>query len=246
MAKNVLIIGAGRFGRYTAIKLHDLGHQVMIVDREEERINQILPYVSDARIGDSTDEAFMNTLGIRNYDLCIVAIGDDFLSSLQTTFTLDELGARKVIARATSHRQEKFLLRNGASFVVFPERELGYWTAIRFSSDSISNYVDLSDGYGVYEIDVPARWSGKRIDELDVRRKYHINILGVRDPSDNVSSVRHPGTADRTESAYHTDTGAGRTPPLPEMNMDIRYDTVLHSGQTMLVLGKSEYIHRIL
>lgn len=229
MAKSILIVGAGRFGRYSAQKLYELGHDVMVVDLREELINQIMPFVSDARIGDSTDKGFMNTLGVDQYDFCIVAIGDDFLSSLQTTFTLDELGAKKIIARATSHRQEKFLLRNGASYVVFPERELGYWTAIRFSSDSISNYVDLSDGYGVYEIKVPDRWSGKRIDELDVRRKYQINILGVRDPGRSASS----GTA------------AGKQ-ALPEINMDIRYNTVLHSGQTMMVLGKSEHIQKIL
>jgi trk system potassium uptake protein TrkA len=230
MAKSILIIGAGRFSRYSAQKLYELGHDVMVVDMREELINQIMPFVSDARIGDSTDKAFMNTLGVNLYDFCIVAIGDDFLSSLQTTFTLDELGAKKIIARATSHRQEKFLLRNGASYVVFPERELGFWTAIRFSSDSISNYVDLSDGYGVYEIKVPERWSGKRIDELDVRRKYHINILGVRDPYNNLIS---PNNA------------AGNQKP-PEIDMDVRYNTVLHSGQTMMVLGKSEHIQKIL
>ena len=232
MVKDILIAGAGRYGRYTAMKLHELGHQVMVVDRYEDRINEIMPYVSDARIGDCTDKGFLQTLGIHNYDLCIVAIGDDFLSSLQTTFTLDELGAKKIIARATSHRQEKFLLRNGASYVVFPERELGYWTAIRFSSDSISNYVDISDGYGVYEIKVPARWSGKRIDELDVRRKYHINILGVRDPGINKKGA----------SAGFDSNGQ----KLPEINMDIRYNTVLHSRQTMMVLGKTEHIQRIL
>jgi trk system potassium uptake protein TrkA len=231
MAKSILIVGAGRFGRYSAQKLHELGHDVMVVDMREELINQIMPYVSDARIGDSTDKAFMNALGVHLYDFCIVAIGDDFLSSLQTTFTLDELGAKKVIARATSHRQEKFLLRNGASYVVFPERELGYWTAIRFSSDSISNYVDLSDGYGVYEIKVPERWSGKRIDELDVRRKFHINILGVRDPY---------------SSRLIPPNNAGANQKMPEINMDIRYDTVLHSGQTMMVLGKTEYIQKML
>ena len=178
--KNVLVIGAGRFGSFATIKLHDLGHQVMVVDHDENRINRLLPYASDARIGDSTEETFMKTLGVASYDLCIVSIGDDFLSSLQTTFTLKELGAKKVVARATSSRQEKFLLRNGADAVVFPERELGFWTAIRFSSDNISDYVELSDGYAIFEINVPERWSGKCVGDLDVRRKYHINILGVR------------------------------------------------------------------
>lgn len=215
MKKNFLIIGEGRFGRYAAIRLHDLGHQVMVVDKEESRINKIMLFASDARIGDSTDKAFLQSLGVRNFDACLVTIGDDFLSSLQTTFTLQELGAREVIARATSSRQEKFLLRNGADAVVFPERELGFWTAIRYSSDSISNYVDLSDGYGILEINVPERWIGRKIGDLNVRRKYHVNILGLRNEQ-------------------------GRP------DMDIRSDTTLQQGQTMLVLGKTEHVQKIL
>ena len=101
-----------------------------------------MKYATNAEIGDSTDSEFMQTLGIKDYDLCIVAIGDNFLSSLETTFLLDELGAKKIISRATSGSQEKFLLRNGANAVVFPERQLGSWTAIRFSSDNISNYIE--------------------------------------------------------------------------------------------------------
>jgi len=215
MKKNFLIIGAGRFGRYAAIRLHDLGHQVMVVDKEESRINKIMLFASDARIGDSTDKAFLQSLGVRNFDACLVTIGDDFLSSLQTSFTLQELGAREVIARATSSRQEKFLLRNGADAVVFPERELGFWTAIRYSSDSISNYVDLSDGYGILEINVPERWIGRKIGDLNVRSKYHVNILGLRNEQ-------------------------GRP------DMDIRSDTTLQQGQTMLVLGKTEHVQKIL
>lgn len=220
MRKTVLVIGAGRFGRYATIQLHALGHQVMIIDRDEEKINKILPYTSDARIGDSTDVSFLKTLGVRNYDLCIVSIGDDLLSSLQTTFSLDELGAKRIIARATSSRQEKFLLRNGADAVVFPERELGFWTAIRYSSDNIADYVELSDGYAIFEILVPERWSGNKIGELNVRKKYHLNVLGVRDSSRGIDK--------------------------PEMNMDIHSDTLLKEGQTMLVLGKVDQLRGFL
>lgn len=178
--KNILIAGAGRFGRYTAMKLHSLGHQIIMVDKDEDRINKVLPYVSDAQIGDTTDRLFMSTLDVPTYDVCIVAIGDNFLNSLETTFLLEELGAKKIISRATTGNQEKFLLRNGASAVVFPEREMGYWTAIRYSSDNIQNYVDLSDGYAIFEVKVPRWWSGRKIGELDVRKKYGINILGVK------------------------------------------------------------------
>ena len=187
MSKSVLIVGAGRYGRYSAMKLHELGHDVMVVDQHEDRINQIMPYVSDARIGDSTEKGFMSTLGVHNFDFCIVAIGDDFLSSLQTTFTLDELGAKKIISRATSAAQEKFLLRNGADAVVFPERQMASWTAIRYSSDHIENYIAVSDGYSIYEVRVPEEWHGKRIDEIDVRRKYGFSILGIRNGKMNMN-----------------------------------------------------------
>lgn len=178
--QNVLVIGAGRFGRYTCEKLHELGHQVMLVDKNEDRINKALEYVTSAEIGDSTDRTFMESLGIPDYDLCIVAIGDDFLSSLETTFLLEELGARKTVSRATSGSQEKFLLHNGADAVVFPERQLGNWTAIRFSSENILNYIELMEGYSIFELAVPKNWDGKKIGELDIRRKYSINILGVK------------------------------------------------------------------
>lgn len=241
--KNILIIGAGRFGRYAAIKLHALGHQVMVVDKDESQINQVLPFCSDARIGDSTDTNFLKTLGVRNYDVCIVSIGDDFLSSLQTTFTLSELGARKIVSRATSHRQEKFLLRNGADAVVFPERELGYWTAIRYSSDNISNYVDLSDGYSIFEIDVPERWSGKQIGDLDIRKKYHINILGIRSARTDKSPSSGSGSKGTERRSFFSSREPA--PADSQMNMDIRFDTVLRKGQTMLVLGKTDQIQKI-
>ena len=185
--KNVLVIGAGRFGTYTCMKLHDMGHQVMMVDRNEERVRKILPYVTNAQIGDSTDSSFMSQLGIRDFDLCIVAIGDDFLGSLETTSLLEELGAKKIVSRATTGSQEKFLLRNGASAVVYPERQLGSWTAIRFSSDNISNYIELMDGYSIFELAVPAKWHKKKLGELDLRNRYGINILGVKNGSMNMN-----------------------------------------------------------
>ena len=184
--KNILIVGAGRFGVYTAEKLRSLGHQIMAVDRDEERIRNILPYVTDAQIGDCASQEFIESLGVPDYDLCIVAIGDDFLNSLEITSMLSEHGAQFVVARASSASQEKFLLRNGANAVVFPERQLASWTAIRYSSSNISNYIELMDGYSVVEILVPKAWDGKNIGEINVRQKYGINILGVRNGSMNM------------------------------------------------------------
>ena len=178
--KSILLIGLGRFGRHIALKLNTLNHQVMAIDHNEERVNALLPFVTNAQIGDSTNEEFLSSLGIGNYDACIVAIGDNFQNSLETTYLLKELGARKIIARASKEMQEKFLLRNGADEVVYPEKQLAAWTAIRCSSEHILEYIELDDEYAIFEVEIPSDWSGKSILELDIRKKHGINILGVR------------------------------------------------------------------
>lgn len=179
--KSVLLIGLGRFGKHIARKLNELNHEVMAIDNNEERVNSVLSIVTNAQIGDSTNEEFLLSLGIRNFDACIVAIGDNFQNSLETAYLLKELGAKKVIARASRGVQEKFLLRNGADEVVYPEKQLASWTAIRCTSDNIIDYIELDDDYSIIEVGVPSEWNEKTIIDLDVRRKYGINILGVRE-----------------------------------------------------------------
>lgn len=178
--KSVLLIGLGRFGKHVALKLNKLGHQVLAVDSNEERVSDVLPFVTNALIGDSTNEAFLSSLGVGNFDVCIVTIGSDFQSSLETTSLLKELGAKMVVSRASRDVHEKFLLRNGADEVVYPEQQLASWTAIRFTSDHILDYIELDGDHAVYEVMVPANWQGKTVGELDIRRKYNINILGTR------------------------------------------------------------------
>ena len=179
--KSVLIIGLGRFGRHAALKMMELRHQVMAVDKDESRVNALARLVTNAQIGDSTDAEFISSLGIPNYDACIVAIGDDFQSSLETASLLSELGARKVIARASKGQQEKFLLRNGADEVVYPEKQLAAWTAIRCTSDHILDYIDLDGDCSIFELDIPDEWSGRTIIDLDIRKRYGINVLGIRE-----------------------------------------------------------------
>lgn len=179
--KSVLLIGLGRFGRHIAIKLNDLNHQVMAVDQNEERVNAVLPFVTNAQIGDSTSEEFLSSLGIRNFDVCIVTIGDNFQNSLETASLLKELGAKKVIARASRGVQEKFLLRNGADEVVYPEKQLASWTAIRCTSEHILDYIELDADYSIFELEIPEDWNGKTIIQLNIRKKYGINILGIRE-----------------------------------------------------------------
>lgn len=179
--KSVLLIGLGRFGKHIARKLNELNHQVMAIDSNEERVNSVLPFVTNAQIGDSTNEEFLSSLGIRNFDACIVAIGDNFQNSLETASLLKELGAKKVIARASTGVQEKFLLRNGADEVVYPEKQLASWTAIRCTSDNILDYIELDENYSIFELSVPSEWTGKSILQLEIRKKYGISILAIRE-----------------------------------------------------------------
>ena len=178
--KSILLIGLGRFGKNVAIKLHELNHEVMAIDRREERVEEVLPYVTSAQIGDSMNEAFLRSLGIGNYDVCIVAIGNDFQSSLETTSLLKELGAKMVVSRAARDVQAKFLLRNGADEIVYPEKQLANWTAIRYSSDHIFDYIELDNDYAIFEIDVPASWIGKTVGEINIRQRYRNNIMAVK------------------------------------------------------------------
>lgn len=178
--KSVLLIGLGRFGMYTAMKLNELNHQVMAVDKVEERVDAVLPIVTNAQIGDCTNEEFLRSLGVGNFDVCIVAIGNDFQGSLETTSLLKELGAKMVVSRAARDVQAKFLLRNGADQIVYPEKQLALWTAIRFTSDHILDYIDLGEDYAIFEVETPEAWIGRTIGEIDIRKIYHVNIMGVR------------------------------------------------------------------
>ena len=142
--KNILLIGLGRFGKHVAYQLNELGHEVMAVDENENLVNEILPYVTDAQIGDSTNENFLESLGIKNYDICFVTIGGNFQNSLETTSLLKELGAKMVISRAERDVQAKFLLRNGADEVIYPEKQIANWAAIRYTADHIRKKYSIS------------------------------------------------------------------------------------------------------
>ena len=178
--KNVLLIGAGRFGRHIAMQLSQLGHQVMAVDTNEERINDVLPFVTNAQIGDSTNAEFLRSLGIGNFDVCFVTISGSFQNSLETTSLLKELGAKCVVSRAERDVQAKFLLRNGADNVVYPEKQLAKWAAIRYSSDHILDYIELQDDHAIMEVTIPPEWIDKSIGTIDIRKRYNINILAVK------------------------------------------------------------------
>lgn len=179
--KNILLIGLGRFGRHIALQLNKLGHEIMAVDSNEERVNEILPIVTNAQIGDSTNTEFLKSLGIGNYDVCIVTIGGNFQNSLETTSLLKELGAKLVVSRAERDVQEKFLLRNGADEVIYPEKQVANWAAIRYTADHIRDYIEVDEAHAIFEVEVPKGWIGKTVGELDIRRKYSINIMATKE-----------------------------------------------------------------
>lgn len=212
MMKSILLIGLGRFGRHIAMKLDELNHEVMAVDKNEDRVNAALPYVTNAQIGDATNQGFMESLGVNNFDLCIVAIGDNFQSSLEATSLLSELGARQVVSRAARDVHAKFLLKNGANEVIYPEKQMAQWAAIRYSADHILDYIELDKDHAIFEISIPESWTGKTVGQLDIRNKHNINIM----------AFKYQG----------------------ELNMNIKSDTLIPSGHSMLVLGDIKNIQK--
>ncbi len=178
--KSILIIGLGRFGRHMAKKFEKQGNDVMAVDIVEERVDAVLPYVTNAQIGDATNEVFMESLGVSNYDLCVVTIGDNFQSSLEATALLKDLGAPFILSRASRDVHAKFLLRNGADEVIYTEKETAERLAVQFGSDNIFNYIELNSEYAIYEISTPQNWVGKSILQKNVRSKYNVSILATK------------------------------------------------------------------
>lgn len=178
--KSILIIGLGRFGHHLCRKLAKLGNEIMIVDMEEEKLQDLLPDVVSAKIGDCTNPEVIRSLGIGNFDICFVCIGNNFQSSLEITSQIKEMGAKHVISKANRDIHAKFLLRNGADEVIYPDRDIAESLAIRCSANHVFDYIELNDEYGVYEIPPLKTWIHGSIRALDIRAKYHISILGIK------------------------------------------------------------------
>ena len=190
--KNILVIGAGRFGTYLMDKLQRQGNEVLCIDKHEERLQKVLPYVTSSLVGDATDEDFMKTVGVDSFDLCIVSIGDDFQSSLEATSLLKELGAKFVISRASRGVHEKFLLRNGADEVVYPEKFMAKWAAIRYSSANVKDYIPVPGDYSIFEVEVPSAWVGKSMIDLKIRQNMKLNVLAVKNSKDDFNMDYEP------------------------------------------------------
>ncbi len=178
--KTVLIIGMGKFAHRLCENMVRLGNEVMIIDREEKALEDLVPVVTSAKIGDCTNIEVLKSLGVDNFDIVFVCISEDFQNSLEVTSLVKELGAKYVISRADRDIHAKFLLRNGADEVVYPDRDIADKLASRCSVDNVFDYIELTEGYAIYEIPVKKEWVGKSIVEVNFRKKYNINILGIK------------------------------------------------------------------
>lgn len=184
--KSILIIGLGRFGSHICMILHDMGHEILVVDTSEERVQKMLPYATNGLVADSTDKSFLESLGIPNFDICLVTIGDDFQSSMETAALLKDLGAKLVVSRASRGIHEKLLRRCGADVTVYPEKQTAFLTALRYGSDSLFEYFIISKDYAVCEVAIPQAWIGKTVGDLNIRK----TTISISWPSRKAKSLR--------------------------------------------------------
>ncbi len=187
--KSVLLIGMGKFGQTLGEQLLNMNVEVMIVDKNEEKIEALSSMYTDALIANCMNENNLKTLDIPSFDACVVAIGDDFQSSLEITSLLKELGAKWVVSKATTEIQKKFLLRNGADDVVYPDKDIAEKLAVKLNSTKVFDYIELNDEYAIFEIAVPPQWAGKTVVEANPRGLYGLNILTIKKGDDIVDSI---------------------------------------------------------
>ena len=178
--KSILIIGMGKFGHHLCENLLRLGNEVMIVDERGDGWEDLLPLVTSAKIADCTNVDVLKSLGVRNFDICFVCIGTNFQSSLEITSMLKEMGAKYVVSKTNRDIHAKFLLRNGADEVIYPDRDIAEKVAVRFSANHVFDYIELTPEYSIYEIPTFFQWVGKTIKDVDFRAKYHVSILGTK------------------------------------------------------------------
>lgn len=184
--KSFLIIGMGKFGHHMCHNLATLGNELMVVDEIEENVEDVVDIVTSAKVGDCTKIDVLQSFGVSNFDACIVCIGENFQSSLEITYNLSELGAKNIISLASTDIHAKFLLRNGANHVIYPERDMASRLAVSISNDSIFDYIKISDEYSIMEITPLKSWIGKNIIEANIRAKHHVNVLAVKDENGKV------------------------------------------------------------
>lgn len=186
--KNILVIGAGEYGSHLAVNLCSMGNEVMLVDKNEKVIDELSHRITSAEIGDYTMKNNLEALGVEDYDYVFVCVGG-FQDSLVIVDYLRELGAANIIAKAMSATHEKFLLKNGADKVVYPERDIAYNTAVEYSNKNIYEYIRLSDDAGIYEIETPSNWCNKSLIDLNVRKIHNLTVIASKDASGKVTAI---------------------------------------------------------
>ena len=186
--KSILLIGMGKFGQTLGTRLLNMGDEVMIVDKNEDIINALAHKYTNALIANCMNADNLSTMDIPSFDVCVVAIGDDFQSSLEITSLLKDLGAKYVVSKATTEIQRKFLLRNGAEEVIYPDRDIAEKLAVKLNSAKVYDYIELDAEYSIFELAVPSEWYRKKIVDVNPRRKYDINILTIKKGHKIVSS----------------------------------------------------------
>jgi len=178
--RSILVIGLGRFGRHLATSLTELGNEVMIVDKDETVVSKMAPEVTSAQIGDCEDPVVLKDIGVANFDVCFVCISNNLEASLVITTMLKELGAPKVVTKVSQDIHVKFLLQNGANDVIYPERDMARRTALKYSAQNAFDYIELNNDYGIFEIAPPKSWLGYTVKDINVRQKYHVNVIAYK------------------------------------------------------------------
>lgn len=184
--KSFLVIGAGKFGHYFCKFLSGKDAEIMIVDGDEDKLSDMLSYVSSAKVCDCTRRDVMKGLGVEDFDEAVVCIPDSFQNSLQIVDLLNEFGAKNITAVASTEVQAKFLLKNGADHIIFPDRDMSERLAVAIANDSIFDFLKLSDDHGIYEIVPPKRWLSQSILSVDVRKRHSVNIIAVKTPDGSI------------------------------------------------------------
>lgn len=186
------IIGLGRFGRTLALKLAESGNQVMAIDRSESKVADIADNITDAVIGDASNEKFLSLAGVTNYDCAVVCFSKNVNDSVLVTLLLKEMGVKKVVVRASNEQHKKVLEKIGADMVVFPENDMGEKTAYLLSKQNVLEFIEFDDEHSIAEIVMPDKWVGKSARELDVRREYGITIFALRGADGNIQMTLNP------------------------------------------------------
>ncbi len=178
--KSMLVVGLGQFGRNLALKLVEVGNEVLVIDTDEERVSELAPYVTGAQIGDCQEESVLRSLGVGNFDVCFVCVSGDFQASLEITSTLKELNARYIVSKADRDRQSNILSKIGADVVIHPDMDMAERVAVKYSAKNVLEYSEFSDDYAITEVIVPRDWVGSTLQQLNIRHNYKVSVIAYK------------------------------------------------------------------